>query len=142
MINEPIRLRFFQSHIPPERLSERLFLSQLYLLLTTAFFDVALPRKIRHVGIDITTLLVLICVFIGDAEGKPATATKIASHCGLPRPTVYRRLEQLLKLKKITRIGRNYFVAPEGASPDDRGRLASIIHKIAVEASKMDRNSH
>jgi hypothetical protein len=122
-----LKLRFEQTHVPAERLRERLRLARLYILLTRTFHEMAFPHTAKSYGSNIEALLVLVCVFIGDAEGRPTTVTKIASHAGLPRATVYRRLEQLCAIKKITRVGRSYYLASGAAHPDDHGRLSKIL---------------
>lgn len=125
-----LKLRHPQTHVPLERMRERLKLAQIYVLLTRMFSEMAFPQRAKNYGSDLEMLLVLVCVFIGDSEGRPTTVTKIASHAGMPRATVYRRLEQLCKLKKIVRLKRSYFIAPGAASPDDHGRLTKILESF------------
>ena len=126
----PLKFYHPQSHVPPERLRERLKLARLYVLLTQTFYEMAFPKRARNFGANTELLLVFICVFIGDAEGRPTTVTKLASHAGLPRATVYRRLEQLCALKKIVKVKRSYHLAPGAASPDDRGRFSRILESL------------
>ena len=46
---------------------------------------------------------------MGDIEGKPFNATKLAAFMDMPRTTVLRRLTHLEKWGLIYRTGRNYF---------------------------------
>ncbi len=123
----PLKLKFPQDHVPPERMHERLKFAKLYILMTHTFNDMAFPDKTGDYGASLEALLVWLCVFIGDAEGRPTTPTKIATHAGMPRASVYRHLGQLQKLRKIVKVGRSYHIAPGSASPDDRGRIAKIL---------------
>ncbi len=123
-----LKLRYTQPGLPIEIIEERLRFARLYVDLTRTFHEIAFPKNAKGFGSDLETLMVLICVFIGDAEGRPTTATKIASHAGMPRATVYRRLEQLIKINKVKRIARNYYLAPGGASPNDHGRISKLLN--------------
>ena len=39
--------------------------------------------------------MISVGLFIGQAEGKPMTATKLSSYIGMPRPTLIRKLHEL-----------------------------------------------
>lgn len=119
--------KFPQSHISPAQMREKLDVARMYVALTREMLDMAFPASTRS---DLEALLVLICIFIGDAEGRSTTATKVASHSGLSRTAVYRRLELLLKLKKIVRTGATYHIAPGAIVADDQGRIAKIFRKF------------
>jgi hypothetical protein len=123
-----LKLHYDQPQIPAERLRERLKLARLYVQMTRTFSELAFPRRVKNYGSDLETLLVYICVFIADAEGRPTTVTKIAAHAGMPRQTIYRRLEHLCKLKKVVQVGRSYYLAPGAASPDEHGKLTKILN--------------
>lgn len=119
-----LKLYHPQLHVPAERIREKLDMARMYVALTREMLEMAFPKRNR---VDLETLLVLLCVFIGDAEGRSTTATKLASHSGLPRSTVYRRLELLLKLKKVVRVARNYRLAEGAVTADEQGRLSRIL---------------
>lgn len=121
------QLKFQQSHVTSAQLQERLEVARMYVALTREMLEIAFPGNSRA---DLETLLVLICVFIGDAEGRSTTATKVASHSGLSRTAVYRRLDLLQKLKKIVRTGDTYHIAAGALSADANGRLARIFRKF------------
>jgi hypothetical protein len=116
----------FQQAIPEATLLRRLDLARLYVDLTHVMHQVAFPGR-PNSGSDLELLMVLLCVFIGDAEGRQTTVSKIAAHAGMPRPNVYRRLEELCEEKWIVRTGRTYHIA-QGAARDDP-RLDSMIAK-------------
>lgn len=116
-----------QTHIPPARLREKLDAARMYVALTREGMDLAFPSQKR---IDLEALMVLTCVFIGDAEGRPTTPTKLASHAGLPRASVYRQLEALIRLKKVVRVGPNYRLAPGAAAIDEDGKIGRILRNL------------
>lgn len=126
-----LKLRYPQPQVPPGRLREKLNLSRMYVSLTRELYEMAFPKRSRGFGSDVETLLVLLCVFIGEADGRPTTPTKLALHSGLSRPTVYRRLDQLMQLKKVVRIGHSYHIAEGAAAFDKNGRLAKILDNFA-----------
>ncbi|MGA4421490.1 helix-turn-helix domain-containing protein [Ralstonia nicotianae] len=60
-------------------------------------------------------VLLLVGVAIGDAEGKPMTAYKLAQYIGMPRPTVIRRLARMARAGLVQRDGRGrYSLTTEG----------------------------
>jgi hypothetical protein len=120
-----------QGRFSAEQIRERLKIVRLYLALTRAISELAFPQAANSFGAEIETLLVMLCVFIGDAEGRPMTASKIAIQAGLPRASVYRRLERLTRLKKVVRVGRNYHYAENALTPDENGRLRKILARFA-----------
>lgn len=120
-----LKLRYPQSHVSPAALRQKLRLSRIYVDLTRELMEMAFNGKS---GADIEALLVLLCVFVGDAEGRRNTATKIASHSGLARQSVYRRLNLLIDLGKVVKSGRNYYLAQGAAVADEKGRLSRILN--------------
>lgn len=125
-----LKLRHEQSHVPTETIQERLELCRWYLALTRTMHEMTFPQTEGGYGSNMELMLVLMGVFIGDAEGRPTTATKIANHCGLSRSTVYRQLDRLMAMKKVTREGRNYFVAPGAAAVDAQNALPAILNRF------------
>lgn len=120
-----LKLRYPQTHISPAGLRQKLRLSQTYIDLTRELMAMAFNGK---GGADIDALLVLLCVFVGDAEGRTTTATKISSHSGIARQSVYRRLDLLIKLGKVVKSGHNYHLTEGAAVADEKGRLARILN--------------
>jgi hypothetical protein len=111
-------------------MQERLELSRWYLALTRTMHELSFPGEPGGFGSNLEMMLVFMGVFIGDAEERPTTATKIANHCGLSRTTVYRRLEQLIARKKVVRDGRCYFIAPGAAPIDAEDLLPKVLDKF------------
>lgn len=125
-----LNLRHDQYPVPVDTIQERLDLCRWYLALTRTMHDLTFPKKRGGYGSDMELMLVLMCIFIGDAEGRPTSATKISNHCGLSRTTVYRCPEKLIALKKVARDGRNYFLAPGAAAIDAKNALPAILAKF------------
>jgi hypothetical protein len=125
-----MKLRHAQTHVPVETMEERLELGRWYLLLTRTMHELSFPEDRAGWGSNLELLLVFIGVFIGDAEGRPTTATKIANYCGLSRSTVYRQLNDLIAKKKVVREGRGYFIAPGAAPVDAEGLLPKVLEKF------------
>jgi hypothetical protein len=124
-----IKMRHEQAHLAIETLEDRLELCKWYLVLTRTLHELTFPN-LGSFGSNVELMLVMMGVFIGDAEGRPTTATKIANHCGMSRQAVYRRLEQLTDMKKVIREGKNYYIAPGVAPLDVDNRLPQVLEKF------------
>jgi len=62
-------------------------------------------------GTRVETLFIAACVALGDLEGKPFSASKVAAYLGVPRSTVIRKLEKLEKAGGLVyRTDRHYRV--------------------------------
>lgn len=122
-----LKLAYPQTHVSPSALRQKLKISQIYIDLTRELLGMAFPKRN---GSDLETLLVLLCVFVSEAEGRRTTATKIASQSGLARQSVYRRLDRLCTIGKILKVGRNYHLAPGAAIVDESGRLSRILNNF------------
>jgi AraC-like DNA-binding protein len=128
-MSKRMKMRHAQPQVPIDTMVFRLELSRWYMSLTRSIHELCFPEDTAGFGANLELMLVWIGVFIGDAEGRPTTATKIATHCGMSRQTVYRRLEQLINMGKVVREGRCYFVAP-GAAPAENGHLPKVLEKL------------
>lgn len=125
-----LKLHYPQRHVGADTIKQRLELSRWYVALTRIMCDLTFPDDPSGFGSNVELLLVLMGVFIGDAEGRPTTATKISSYCGIPRATVYRRLDRLIQLKKVARDGQSYHLAPGASVIDRNGQLPKILRKF------------
>lgn len=89
-------------------------------------------------------LMMCAAIFIGQAEGKPFTAGKIASYIGMPRPTAVRKLVSLQVRGFIKSAdGKRWCIdldAPDIATRVNRNiaALQKNIHKAAEELSRLD----
>lgn len=87
--------------------------------------------------------LLLIAIFIGQAEQRPMTAAKLAEYAGIPRPTVIRKLRDLEKdgLLEILDGGAAVLsveLLNHQSVVDAILRCASDVQKAALELSKLD----
>lgn len=88
----------------------------------------------------------LLCtaMFIGQAEGKPMTAAKIAEYIGMPRPSAIRKLHSL-KIRGVVRQvdNRRWCIAVD--VPEINARVSAAeraqrdnIRRATAKLSKMD----
>lgn len=118
--------------MPPESIGYGLRMGRAYVDLTRALHGILLPDTAHHFGAENETLLVLIAVYIGDAENRPMSASKIAGYVGLPRASVYRRIDRLTKEGRIERCGRNYRLVPGTMRGDPSGQLRRIMARFVT----------
>jgi DNA-binding transcriptional ArsR family regulator len=99
-------------------------------------FHRSVARDYPQIG-DWTTLQIGMLIFYHAVEGhRPPTASKLARELGVPRPTVVRHLQRLVRLGALCREGAGYSI-PEGVinTPDaERGAFNRI--KIVLRAAK------
>lgn len=120
-----LKLHNPQAHASQSQLRQKLKLSRVYVDLTREMMTMAFNgRK----GADLEALLVLLCIFVGEADGRKTTASNLSAHSGLSRTSVYRRLEYLIRAGKILREGRNYCLAEGAVIVDTKGRLSRILN--------------
>lgn len=129
----PLKMSHPQPRVPAADIKIRLEVARLYVDLTRALQEVAYPEVPRRSEPDLEMLMVTLCVFIGDAEGRPMSATKIASYSGLNRASVYRRLDSLKEMNKIERDGRVYRYVENAMEVDRNQLLSKIVDKFCAK---------
>lgn len=81
-------------------------------------------------------------VYIGQQEGRPMTAHKLAQFCSIPRPTVVRKLRELVAIGLLEMSdGAARIPAATLASRElekNTAELAKLVHRAARELSKLD----
>jgi hypothetical protein len=91
---------------------------------------------------------VLRAIVIGHLRGRPMTTRGIARYIGMPRTTVLRRLQYLLRLDYVRRNGRTYCLSERylGAPPKALNEAIKIILQTAdalrAEHRKESRMDH
>jgi CRP-like cAMP-binding protein len=101
-----------QPRIIPRR-AERLAIAKLLLELARAFHNKTYKGPGgKPFGAEIDIIFVGACVAIGDLERRPMNASDIASYIDMPRATVQRKLDQLVRRGIITRVGNKYWMSP------------------------------
>lgn len=82
-------------------------------------------------------------IFVGQVEGKPMSASKLAEFAGLPRPTVVRKLAGLKRRGIVEATDSGVFrlnpaVLNSDASVSEGRRIRRQFIRAAAELSKMD----
>jgi len=124
---------------PPSRIElgrERMLLCRLYLDLIrsmnedygTAFTAHSDSATFRTIGIY---------VFLRTVMCSPVPASKIAHALKLPRVTVVRRLQEMVKLGYVERVGNAYRVTDKVNIPDLAKKLQCRIDMIVDTAKKL-----
>jgi CRP-like cAMP-binding protein len=105
---------------------------------------IALARFKGELGPHLMSILLVMVLFIGQHEKRPFTAAKLAQYVRIPRPTVTRRLEQMVADGIIERRGTHYYVRDDYLDgPEAVGvvrELAQIIISACNQLPKMDNN--
>jgi predicted transcriptional regulator len=125
-------------HPPPriELARERMLLCRLYLGLIrsinedygAAFAAQSDSATLRTIGMY---------VFLRTVMCSPVGASKIASALKLPRVTVVRRLQEMVKLGYVERLGNAYVVTDKVNIPDLKNKLQRRIDMIVEAAKKL-----
>ena len=115
--------------------------ARLYLDMTREIVNALLPREDFSSAAD--EALLLCGIFVGQAEGRPMTVTKLASYVGMPRPTVYRKLKRLEEKGMVTLESNGHALVTEEAINDPKRltlleRLIDTIKDAVTKLSKVD----
>jgi biotin operon repressor len=93
-------------------------------------------------GVRMESFFIGLCIAIGDIDGTPLSAGKIAAFLGMSRTTVVRRLNRLNSLGLVERQGRYYYLREKTLNSliDMRSyqRLRHTLSKAAGELSILD----
>ena len=99
-------------------------------------FHRSVARDYPQIG-DWTTLQIGMFIFYHAVEGhRPPTASKLAREVGVPRPTVVRHLQRLVRLGALRRDGTGYSIPEEVINAPDAERGAFNRIKIVLRAAK------
>lgn len=101
--------------------AERRAVARMFVELTVAFNATIFPLDQLPSELDANLALVAVAVMLGHADGRPMTASQIASYVQMPRTSVLRRLDALLAHGLIRRIKRKYYLEP--------GRAKDVPHR-------------
>ena len=86
----------------------------------------------------------LICaaIYIGQFEGRPMTAAHIASHVGISRPTVIRRLAVLVEAGRVLKPNGSFELPLDAINTPEITQMVmeteKLIHRTAAILSKLD----
>jgi hypothetical protein len=121
------RLRNRQGNVTQDELDERVRLARAYVDMTTVMSDMAFSGSAVA---SLEALLLVACVLVGEIDGTPTTITKLARHSRLSRATIYRRIDDLIELKKVERVGTRYYLSENAISADKQHKLRRIIDAL------------
>jgi hypothetical protein len=82
----------------------------------------------QHFGSDLDIFFVYLAVLVGDFEKRPMNLSDVSHYVGLPRPTVYRKINLLLAAGAIERKDNFYLLAPNMVVPD-KGKLWAVVKR-------------
>lgn len=127
---------------PPPRIAlarERLLISRLYIgLIRSINDDYGAEFAVNNDSCTMRTIGIY--VFLRTVMSRPVRASTIAQALKLPRTTVNRRLQDLVKQGYVERVGNAYVVTDKVNIPDLQARLQrriDMILEIARELSKL-----
>lgn len=125
-----------QPRVIPRR-AERLAISRLLLDLARVFHNKTYEGPGgRPFGAEIDIIFVGACVAIGDLERRPMTASDIATYIDMPRATVQRKLNQLVRRDIIGRAGNKYFMSPFAVANADA--FVERANRVIAKAQPRD----
>jgi hypothetical protein len=124
---------------PPSRIElarERMLISRLYLgLLRTITDDYGTEFAAQSDSLTLRTIGIY--VFLRTVLCSPVRASQIAHALKLPRATVLRRLQDLVKDGYVERVGNAYRVTDKVNIPDLQNRLQRRIDMVTDTAKKL-----
>jgi len=88
--------------------------------------------------------LISAAIVIGQADGRPMTATDISNYLGYPRPTVVRKLLEISTFRKIKKVREGSRVCYTFADLDEPRvvnglkHVFLIVQRLCAAVSKMD----
>jgi hypothetical protein len=95
--------------MPPQKAAERLILARVFVGIVVMIHRAWPRRANNHLNAGELELgAITASVLIGTVEGKPKTASGVARHLMMSRPTVLRKLAILERYGTIERVGRTY----------------------------------
>src|SRR5215475_10915714 len=88
-------------------------------------------------------LMLAIKIFEAQMKGRPTTASVLARALEMPRPTLYRRLRQLIAHDLVEKQGQNYVMRMDALSKpkavQEFKRRVGIIQQAAQKLSELDK---
>ena len=93
-------------------------------------------------GVRMESFFIGLCIAIGDIDGTPFSAGRIAAFLGMSRTTVLRRLQRLNSCGLVERRGRYWYLQEKTLNPFIGMRhyqqLRHALSKATAELSALD----
>jgi hypothetical protein len=115
---------------------ERMLISRLYLGLLQTITD-DYDTEFTAQSDSLTYRTIGIYVFLRTVMCSPVRASQIAHALKLPRATVLRRLQELVKDRYVERVGNAYRVTDKVNIPDLRNKLQRRIDMVTETAKRL-----
>ena len=115
---------------------ERMLISRLYLGLLRSITD-DYGTEFAAQSDSLTYRTIGIYVFLRTVMCSPVRASHIAHALKLPRATVLRRLQELVKDRYVERVGNAYRVTDKVNIPDLRSKLQRRIDMVTETAKRL-----
>jgi len=115
---------------------ERMLISRLYLGLLRSITD-DYGTEFAAQSDSLTYRTIGIYVFLRTVVCSPVRASQIAHALKLPRATVLRRLQELVKDRYVERVGNAYRVTDKVNIPDLRNKLQRRIDMVTETAKRL-----
>lgn len=114
-------------------------LARLWIELTRQLHRSVAPDLQEQFGSRANLLLIGIAIYLGTIEGRPLTATKLASYVGMPRASVIRRLGILCRRGAVERKGAIYRTPSKRLERLARNEHAALVRLIRSTNEKLGR---
>lgn len=109
----------------------------LWLSITRHLHEAADSAHPDRFGTEIGDLLIRASIYLGTIEGHPMTAAKIASHIGIPRPTVVRRLRALERRGLIEKHRRRWSTSARLLTARQQQDFSGVIQLVRTALEKL-----
>ena len=114
-------------------------LINLWISLTRYLHQAADIGHQERYGAQVDDLLIRAAVYLGTVEGRPMTATKLATYVGIPRPTVLRRLRALEKRRIVERNVRTWCTPAKLTKRREQQDFGVVIRLIRAACDRLQR---
>lgn len=109
--------------------------------LVLSILRVVSQERLKSERLSETALLIIMGVSIGHYEKRPMTINKLSGYLGIPRPTLTRHVQRLLKKGLLVQEGTSLFLSSSLDDPTSENiarQLVSILESACRNLSKMD----
>jgi biotin operon repressor len=97
-------------------------------------------------GVRMESFFIGLCIAMGDIDGRPLSAGKIAAFLGMSRTTVVRRLKRLKSCGLVERQGRYYYLQEKTLNPligmRTYEQMRRVLSKAVAELAILDSFPH
>lgn len=114
-------------------------LINLWISLTRYLHQAADIGRQERYGAQVDDLLIRAAVYLGTVEGRPMTASKLATYVGIPRPTVLRRLHALERRRIVERNVRTWCTPARLVKRREQQDFGAVIRLVRSANDRLQR---